>query len=201
MTALGLRMTCPPWGGHCVGYFVNFFVNSCCAPRVFTGVGCAWCTSAGLTTRVFTGGSRYSSRLPSAFGFGIDKPDVRLVAHLGVPPRPESYFQEAGRAGRDGRAGHCEILWIDKDLLLARHLSGIDRAEPETAVAKARKRGLRTMEKLVKGRRCRRSVLLRYLGETLDRCSGCDRCGAVGVSGLEHGSEVSPFSVNGGRWV
>ncbi|MGD2136570.1 MAG: RecQ family ATP-dependent DNA helicase, partial [Gemmatimonadales bacterium] len=59
----------------------------------------------------------------NAFGMGIDKPDVRLVAHLGVPPRPEAYFQEAGRAGRDGNPSTCVVYWLPGDLVLARQLA------------------------------------------------------------------------------
>ncbi len=114
----------------------------------------------------------------NAFGLGIDKPDVRLVVHLGVPARPEAYFQEAGRAGRDGQPAHCEILWTKGDLALAARMSaanGTRRSESETHW-KAKQRGLATMRRYVKTRRCRRRLLLEYLGERLGRCSGCDRC-------------------------
>ena len=132
-----------------------------------------------LLQRFLDGGVRIMVAT-NAFGMGIDKADVRLVAHLGIPPRPEAYFQEAGRAGRDGRPASCEILWLPSDLALARHLAGLhDPVAGRAAVRhrKARQAGLRAMRRYVETRGCRRRVLLDYLGERLVRCSGCDRCG------------------------
>ncbi len=103
----------------------------------------------------------------NAFGMGIDKPDVRLVLHLGVPSRPEAYYQEAGRAGRDGKPARCELLWLPRDLLLTARLGG---RGPGGAP------GVETMRRYVMGRVCRRKHLLAYLGERLERCAGCDRC-------------------------
>ncbi|MDH5550723.1 MAG: RecQ family ATP-dependent DNA helicase [Gemmatimonadota bacterium] len=115
----------------------------------------------------------------SAFGMGIDKPDVRLVLHLGVPPRPESYFQEAGRAGRDGLPSRCEVLWTNGDLTLASKLAGLDVGEPAARrLGEARRLGLAAMRRYLTTRGCRRRVLLRYLGETVRGCTGCDRCGS-----------------------
>jgi ATP-dependent DNA helicase RecQ len=115
----------------------------------------------------------------TAFGMGIDKPDVRLVVHLGVPSRPEAYYQEAGRAGRDGRRSRCVLLWREPDLPLAAHFAGAKgTAENASAAAQleAARRALATMRAYVSTRRCRRRVLLEYLGEKLARCAGCDRC-------------------------
>ena len=115
----------------------------------------------------------------NAFGMGIDKSDVRLVIHLGVPSRPEAYFQEAGRAGRDGKPSRCEMLWTKGDLALASRMTGVNGARPTTIAAnhwEAKKRGLKTMRNYVRTRRCRRRLLLAYLGERLEECSGCDRC-------------------------
>ncbi len=123
----------------------------------------------------------------TAFGMGIDKPDVRLVAHLGLPVRPESYYQEAGRAGRDGKPARCMLIWAPYDLRLASiFLQGGARRKPgSTSLAagegaafdEALKRAFRTMRRYVDGRECRRKLLLEYLGERMSRCSGCDRCG------------------------
>jgi ATP-dependent DNA helicase RecQ len=117
----------------------------------------------------------------NAFGMGIDKPDVRAVIHLGVPARPESYFQEAGRAGRDGAASYCEILWTKGDLVLAQRMS-VGQGPGHSgsgAYREAQKRGLETMRRYVRTKGCRRRLLLSYLGEELRKCSGCDRCGRI----------------------
>jgi ATP-dependent DNA helicase RecQ len=108
----------------------------------------------------------------SAFGMGIDKPDVRRVLHWGPPPTLEAYYQEAGRAGRDGAPAECLILWHQQDLAWG-------DLTPE-------------MRRYVETRRCRRRMLLEYFGERLEECSGCDVCGSVnpGLSpGVSRASE------------
>ena len=108
-----------------------------------------------------------------AFGMGIDKPDVRFVAHAGLPKSIEAYYQETGRAGRDGDPAVAHLFWGADDFARARQrLSEV--TEDRVAGERAR---LAALAGLVETSDCRRAVLLRHFGESPpETCGNCDNC-------------------------
>jgi len=110
-----------------------------------------------------------------AFGMGIDRPDVRWVAHLDLPRSPESWYQEIGRAGRDGLPARALLLYGAGDIALARHrIAESPAPEEQKRIERAR---LEAMVAIAEAASCRRRILLRCFGEDgPERCGACDVC-------------------------
>ena len=112
-----------------------------------------------------------------AFGMGIDRPDVRFVAHLDMPDSPEAYYQQIGRAGRDGERSDTLLLYGGEDIARARHWLA-QSAAPEVQQRAMRKR-LEAMIAFTETASCRTRALLACFGEELGAdCGHCDNCAA-----------------------
>jgi ATP-dependent DNA helicase RecQ len=109
-----------------------------------------------------------------AFGMGIDKPDVRFVAHLDMPRSVEGYYQETGRAGRDGLPATAWLAYGLADVVQQRRL--IDGSEGDLAHRRRQHTHLDAMLALCEATECRRTLLLAYFSERAVSCSNCDTC-------------------------
>ena len=112
-----------------------------------------------------------------AFGMGIDKPNVRFVAHLDLPRSPEAYYQETGRAGRDGEAANAFMVYGLQDVVTLRQM--VEASEAEEQHKRLERQRLDAMLGLCETISCRRQVLLRYFDQAApEHCGNCDNCQA-----------------------
>ena len=110
-----------------------------------------------------------------AFGMGIDKPDVRFVAHLDMPKTVEAYYQETGRAGRDGAASNAWMVYGLQDVIKLRQM--VESSEGSEEHKRAEQHRLNAMLGLCEITSCRRQSLLKYFGDVMQQpCGNCDSC-------------------------
>lgn len=170
-----------------------------CSTRKQTEEVASICRAAGVETVMYHAGMNDNDRLRSqedfiydrarvmtatnAFGMGIDKSNVGFVIHYSMPKSPEAYYQEAGRAGRDGTAADCVLLYSPADVNTAeyfiKNMAGEGLTAAELAEAKRQeRRRLDAMIGYCTAADCLRAYLLKYFGEECKSCSGCSNCDA-----------------------
>ena len=133
----------------------------------------------------------------SGFGMGIDKPDVRYVVCCGMPLSIESYYQQIGRAGRDGKPADTIMLWDEQDLQTALFMAEAG-GEGQNDPQHSRQKGLAfDMRDFCRDEdTCRRDLILRYFGEKAPGDGGCGRCDncAAPVDGIVHAEDAKPLT-------
>lgn len=160
-----------------------------CASRARTDQVAGWLQEAGFMALSYHAGLDHEQRLSRqkhfieqpgcimvatiAFGMGVDKPDVRFVAHVDVPRSMEGYFQETGRAGRDGDQAVAWMCWGLDDVARAHRWPDMQASEQRI---KVQLQAYEEMLAFCASRTCRRQTLLAHFGETIAPCGHCDNC-------------------------
>ena len=110
-----------------------------------------------------------------AFGMGINNKHVRLVVHYGCPQNLDSYYQEVGRAGRDGTDSECHMFYSDRDFYLSGLFASKNKSESKRTYAQKQ---LKCIKDFVYATTCRRALILKHFGESVDykKCNNCDNC-------------------------
>ena len=177
----GAADSSPPVGSSGIVY---------CSSRKKVDQTAAWLTDHGFTALAYHAGMDAASRRSAqdrfqreegivvvatiAFGMGIDKPDVRFVAHLDLPKSMEAYYQETGRAGRDGEPAHAWMAYGLADVVMQK--SWIDASDAPAEVRRVEAAKLDALLGYCEVPTCRRVVLLDYFGEQSQPCGNCDTC-------------------------
>jgi ATP-dependent DNA helicase RecQ len=161
-----------------------------CLSRKMTDEAAAWLVTQGFKALPYHAGMAAEDRARNqerflredniimvatiAFGMGIDKPDVRFVAHLNIPKNIEAYYQETGRAGRDGLPANAVMLYGMQDAAMQRNFIE-DSAAPD-AQKRIEHQKLNALLGLCEAASCRRKIILDYFGDTSEPCGNCDTC-------------------------
>ncbi len=161
-----------------------------CGTRSLTEETAEWFKNKGLNVLAYHAGMTKEARQANqrkfqnednvimaatiAFGMGIDKPDVRFVAHLSLPRNIEAYYQETGRAGRDGMPAHALLLYGLSDVVMQSRF--IDEANTEDHQKRIEHQKLNALLGLCEAACCRRQIILEYFSDTCSACGNCDNC-------------------------